>query len=560
MASDGELVQRYVAGDRNALGDIYERYADRVHDLCMAMLHSSDDAADAFQDTFLIAAQRLDGLRKPERLRPWLYSVARNQCRARLRTRKRVRPEEDAGIDVGVDVDMTGRVTSAEITALVADAGAGLNDRDREILDLHMRHGLEGEDLAEVLDVSVQSAYKLVQRVKGRVEKSIGSLLVARHGRKRCPTLDEILAGWDGKFDPLIRKRVSRHIEHCDECTHRRAALLDPSGMASAMPFAPAPAPLRHAVLDSIIAGAEQSPVHELQWRGDGFPATARRVGRRMSALAFAGVIGVVVLTGGVIGAVGASTLRNHDSAAPVGVATTTTIGLPTTTAVATTATVESTTIPLATTTGTAAPSTTVAAIATAAPITTTTATPVTTATQPTVTTSTAGPTTTAVVTTTTVTSTTTTLAVDSVSPVLNSPQTDAGLIEEDYPRSPCKYPIVARLTVKASDNIGVAAVWATWTVGGTYHSVDFALALDGLWHGTFGPFPSGTVGPNGESVPITINAADAADNMTRLDMPRPIQVGACGPAPTTTTTLPFITIPLPTFSIPTPTFIIPFP
>jgi len=554
MASDGELVQRYVAGDRAALGDIYERYADRVHDMCMAMLHSSDDAADAFQDTFLIAAQRLDGLRKPERLRPWLYSVARNQCRARLRARKRVLPEEDAGVDIGVDVDMTGRVTSAEITALVADAGAGLNDRDREVLELHMRHGLEGEDLAEILGVSVQSAYKLVQRVKGRVEKSIGSLLVARHGRKRCPTLDDILSGWDGGFDPLIRKRISRHIDHCDECANRRTALLDPSGMASAMPFTPAPAALRYRVIDSLMSESVGMPPHEPKWRGDGFPAGAGRGGRRMSAMAFAGVIGVVVLAGGALGAVGASSLLGHDSGPGPAAATTTTIGLPTTIAVDV--------APPATdiTQTTITPIVTDAATTTAPPATTTDTTAATTTSITTTTTS--ASTTTTVPPTTTVTSTTvpvTTVVVDLTPPKLATPITDAGVIEEDYPRAPCKYPTTAALSVEASDNIGVSAVWATWTVGGAFHSVGFSLGRDRLWHGTFGPFPSGTVGTRGESVTISINAIDTSDNMTTVDMQRPIQVRPCGSATSTTTSItipPFTIIPF----IPTTTLFFIFP
>ena len=34
-----------------------------------------------------------------------------------------------------------------------------------------MRHELEGEELADALGVSVQNAYKLVQRVRDRVER-----------------------------------------------------------------------------------------------------------------------------------------------------------------------------------------------------------------------------------------------------------------------------------------------------------------------------------------------------------------------------------------------------
>ncbi len=505
MASDGELVLRYVGGDRNALGEIYERYADRVHDLCLAMLHSPDDAADAFQDTFLVAARRLSGLRRPERLRPWLYSVARNQCRARLRARKRTRPEEDAGIDVGVEVDMTARVASAEIVRLVSDAQAGLNDRDREVLDLHMRHGLEGEDLAEVLGVSVQSAYKLVQRVRSRVEKSIGSLLVARHGRRDCPTLDQVLAGWDGRFSPLMRKRVSRHIGDCDVCTRRRKALLDPSGLASASPFTPAPEAVRGAVLGSLMAGTAIAPAHEPDWRGDGFPSTGGRSGRRLSRLAFAGVIGVLILLGGVIGSVGASFIGGHGTAAPPTV--TTAIPAPTTT------TTPTTTAAPTTTTTTAAPVTTAAA-----PTTTTTTTPDTTAAP---TTTTGAP---IAVTTTAAPTTTTTTTPDTTAPVFaNSPSTDAGTIWEDYPKAQCGFGITASstplvtadLTADVSDNIGISAVQASWTINRILTTTIFSYSSpDGLWHGVFGPFPSGTVtSPNGEVVVITVTASDAAGN-----------------------------------------------
>ena len=49
------------------------------------VLSEPEDAADAVQDTFVIAAARLGGLRDPRKLRPWLYAVARNECHLRLR-------------------------------------------------------------------------------------------------------------------------------------------------------------------------------------------------------------------------------------------------------------------------------------------------------------------------------------------------------------------------------------------------------------------------------------------------------------------------------------------
>ena len=207
-ATDTELVRQYLAGDQRALGDIYERYGDRVYDLCFAMLQSGDDAADAYQDTFLTAAHKLDQLRDTERLRSWLYSVARNQCRARLRARKRSTPVDDAGVDIGTEVDMTADLGRDELRVLLTEASAGLNEREREVLDLHMRHELEGEELADALGVSAQNAYKLVQRVRDRVERSLGSLLIARHGRRECPELDTLLGPKQQLDAPTFAEKI----------------------------------------------------------------------------------------------------------------------------------------------------------------------------------------------------------------------------------------------------------------------------------------------------------------------------------------------------------------
>jgi hypothetical protein len=69
--------------------------------------------------------------------------------------------------------------------------------------------------------VSGASAKKMVQRLRDTVVRSLGALLVARQaesGYHRCAQLSTIVAGWDGDFTVLLRKRISRHIEFCPNC------------------------------------------------------------------------------------------------------------------------------------------------------------------------------------------------------------------------------------------------------------------------------------------------------------------------------------------------------
>src|SRR5271156_2837762 len=82
---DSEVVAAIVAGDPEGLAEAYDRYASPLYTYCRSLLREPADAADAVQDTFVIATAKLGGLRDPGKLRSWLYAVARNICHRRLR-------------------------------------------------------------------------------------------------------------------------------------------------------------------------------------------------------------------------------------------------------------------------------------------------------------------------------------------------------------------------------------------------------------------------------------------------------------------------------------------
>ena len=246
---DGEIVAAIVAGDPAGLAAAYDNYAPGLYAYCRTLLSEPADAADAVQDTYVIAAAKLDGLREPDRLRPWLYAVARNECYRRLRARGLSAPL-DAAVEVTSDEpDVELGPEREELRGLVVDALSGLNPSDREIIELNLRHVLDGEDLADALGVSRNHAHALASRARAQFEGSLGALLVARTGREQCQELDDILAGWDGELTILLRKRVNRHIERCEVCGQRKRRELSPAMLLSMLPMVALPYGLREQVL-----------------------------------------------------------------------------------------------------------------------------------------------------------------------------------------------------------------------------------------------------------------------------------------------------------------------
>jgi RNA polymerase sigma factor (sigma-70 family) len=253
---DAGLVRAAVGGDRSAFADIYDRYADRVHAFATSVLRDPDEAADVTQDTFLVAARRLDQLRDPSRLRPWLFAIARHEAFRRAKKRSRHVVTDELDEQESTERSAEDVMTSQDAVTIVHAAAAGLTERDRAVLDLSLRHGLEGEELGAAMGISAGHASVLAGRVRDRVEKSLGALLVARLGRDDCTELQKVLGDWDGAFSPLVRKRVARHVEGCATCSATKKRVASPAALLASAPIVVAPASLRTRALDAFDAHA----------------------------------------------------------------------------------------------------------------------------------------------------------------------------------------------------------------------------------------------------------------------------------------------------------------
>ena len=93
---DREVVARISVGDPAGMAMAYDRHAAALYGYCHWMLHDSAEAAESLQDTFVLAAATLSDLPELSKLRPWLFALARNECRRRIRPGSATRDEADA--------------------------------------------------------------------------------------------------------------------------------------------------------------------------------------------------------------------------------------------------------------------------------------------------------------------------------------------------------------------------------------------------------------------------------------------------------------------------------
>jgi RNA polymerase sigma factor (sigma-70 family) len=319
---DQEVVAAIVAGDPRGVAEAYDRYAMPLYSYCRSLLREPADAADAVQDTFLIATAKLGALRDPGKLRSWLYAVARNECFRKLRSAEATSALDEAADMKAEPADVASGVEQAEVRQLVRDAIDGLNPGERDVIELSLVQGLDNEELADGLGVSRNHAHALQSRARSQLERSLGALVVARTGRDECTALDALLAGWDGRMTPLMRKRVSRHIEQCEICGERKRRELTPALFAGALPLVALMPGFREHVLKACadtspggLARRAAATAHAGQFGPAGFPKPVGPPGTShwhqvmrhshalgasaATAVAAAGVSAVLILGGG---------------------------------------------------------------------------------------------------------------------------------------------------------------------------------------------------------------------------------------------------------------------
>ena len=306
---DRQVVVAITAGDPAGIAMAYDRYAAALYGYCHWMLHDSADSAESLQDTFVLAVTTLSDLPEPSKLRPWLFALARNECRRRIRPGSVTRDEADAAnqrADRGQRADEVGRQTDAtvqfravgepihepadatvqfrvvgqladatmqfrvvseptdatdgladvsgylgqaELRALVRSILADLKPREREVIELSFRHDLYDNDLAIALGVSWSRAHALAARARGQLEESFGALRTALAGREACPVVGELLADWDGQLTEQTRDLVLWHVEQCQTCANHGRGALRPTALSGLLPLAPLPPELREQVL-----------------------------------------------------------------------------------------------------------------------------------------------------------------------------------------------------------------------------------------------------------------------------------------------------------------------
>lgn len=160
-------MERGARGDEDALRVLVERWEDQVFAFLLRMLGSREEAQDLTQETFIRMIRHAGKFKAQGQFQSWLFRIAGNQARSRLRRRKILRwlSFDDEKPDPPSPLaDPLAELERQESRAEVRLAIRKLPARQREALVLKHYMDMKYKEIAETMGLTVGSVQMLLHR------------------------------------------------------------------------------------------------------------------------------------------------------------------------------------------------------------------------------------------------------------------------------------------------------------------------------------------------------------------------------------------------------------
>lgn len=189
--TDEDLIQAVAAGERAAFDVLVQRHKVRLYNYLLRLLRDPTEAEEIAQETFVRAYVHAGKYRTVARFSTWLYTIATNLVRNRIRKQRSTpkllsiswgRAEEEEGERSDIDLPDANdlpdrRLEKREIQDLVGQAIARIPLRYREAFVLREVNHLTYEEIAAITGLKLGTVRSRINRGRGHFRDIMQPLL-----------------------------------------------------------------------------------------------------------------------------------------------------------------------------------------------------------------------------------------------------------------------------------------------------------------------------------------------------------------------------------------------
>ncbi len=168
------------AGDHGAFDQLHEALEPAILRFTRRLVGSQTAAEDITQETFLVLYTHLDAINPPEKLRPYLFRVARNKCYDWLRKQGRTDAlsldDEQTRVRVSFQMDQIAPDEATHWLLLLLEVREAIDElpaAQKQALILYSEEGLIYAEIAEVMDVTLGTVKSRLHHAKKNLRRRL---------------------------------------------------------------------------------------------------------------------------------------------------------------------------------------------------------------------------------------------------------------------------------------------------------------------------------------------------------------------------------------------------
>ncbi len=190
--TEARFIERLIARDERAFNELVQAYEQRVFRLLLRMLGRRDEAEDMAQEVFVQVFKAIGTFRGDSRLSTWIYRIAVNLCKNRMKylsrrhsteqdelepSAERLPLNEAKGVTYGETTRPDQLVEGFQLERVVQGCIAELDPDFREVLVLRDVEDLTYDELCEVTGLPEGTVKSRLHRARAMLKTAVGQKL-----------------------------------------------------------------------------------------------------------------------------------------------------------------------------------------------------------------------------------------------------------------------------------------------------------------------------------------------------------------------------------------------
>ena len=186
---DGYIISKCLNGEPEAFGLLVEKYKVGIYAFVLAKLHNYHDAQEVAQDVFIKAYTNLKKLKRWDSFAGWLYRIAINSCKNKLKILSR-RPDREFAEDQTqktIDEPSIDSYRDEMLCESVREALDSLPETYQQVLTMHYIGGMDSVEIAKILCISPSAVRHRLIKAREQLRGEVLTMMTTSFEQHRLP-------------------------------------------------------------------------------------------------------------------------------------------------------------------------------------------------------------------------------------------------------------------------------------------------------------------------------------------------------------------------------------